>query len=36
VCITPFQNISPPPIFTLNQSIPFHLKKSFEELIFLL
>jgi hypothetical protein len=27
--ITPFQNMCPPPIFTLNQSIPFHLKRSF-------
>jgi hypothetical protein len=28
-CITPFQNMRPLPIFTLNQSIPFHLKWSF-------
>jgi hypothetical protein len=27
--ITLFWNISPPPIFTLNQSIPFYLKRSF-------
>jgi hypothetical protein len=29
VCITPFRNMRPPPIFTLNQSIPFHLKRRF-------
>jgi hypothetical protein len=28
-CITPFRNMRPPPIFTLNQSVPFHLKRSF-------
>jgi hypothetical protein len=28
-CITPFWNMHPPLIFTLNQSIPFHLKRSF-------
>jgi hypothetical protein len=28
-CITPFWNMHPPSIFTLNQSIPFHLKRSF-------
>jgi hypothetical protein len=28
-CITPFQNMCPLSIFTLNQSITFHLKRSF-------
>jgi hypothetical protein len=28
VCITPFRNMHPPPISTLNQSTPFHLKRS--------
>jgi hypothetical protein len=28
-CITQFRNMRPPLIFTLNQSIPFHLKRSF-------
>jgi hypothetical protein len=28
-CITPFCNMCPPSIFTLNQCIPFHLKRSF-------
>jgi hypothetical protein len=27
-CITPFQNMRPPPISTLNESTPFHLKRS--------
>jgi hypothetical protein len=27
-CITPFRNMRPPPISTLNQSTPFHLKRS--------
>jgi hypothetical protein len=29
VCIPPLWNMHPPPIFTLNQSIPFHLNRSF-------
>jgi hypothetical protein len=28
-CINPFWNMRTPPIFTLNQSIPFYLKRSF-------
>ncbi len=34
--ITPFRNMRPPPIFTPNQSIPFHLKRSFWRSDFLL